>query len=374
MPPSGLRIPSGPGETVKPPCFMSSLARHDDRGAGAARLREVAPGAEVHRQAAPFASDDGAIPTGSIERAVELPATRAAAPASVTQLARVARGGHAPGGSKCFRGAHVRSQVEEHRERVSGSRPVHARLHRRSRRDPYGPRAASTLSTGQPKHRPDEGLAYDEYVRLGEKQLEGFPVLLVRERENVRSYRLTDVPAKGPPVPPRDAPSRREAAEVRPHHHRHDCDRYAQAAAALRLRVHQIPVSRAPLRVLFFPRRVVERELQIVESSNFVVAQQRDAEAIRRHGKLHVAAPQQRQHLAKLRMQAVLTGAEIDGVHRERVNDGSNLLDVEAIRARRVPVTERAGEVAFVRETEPQRKPRRCAGRTWWSSAFHRAP
>jgi len=178
--------------------------------------------------------------------------------------------------------------------------------------------------------------------------------LLVRERENVRSYRLTDVHAQRRSVPTRDGRYRREAAEVRPHHHRHDCDRYAQAAAALRLRVHQIPVPGAPLRVLFFPRRVVERELQIVEGSDFVVAQQRDAQAIRRHGKLHVAAPQQRQHLAKLRMQAVLTGAEIDGVHRERVNDGSNLLDVEAIRARRVPVTERAREVAFVRETESQ--------------------
>src|SRR3954469_17755500 len=110
MPPSGLRIPSGPGETVKPPRFLSSLARHDDRGAGAARLGEVAPGAEVHREAPPFAADDGAIPIGSIERAVELPAARAAAPASVTQLARVARGGHAPGRSKCLRGAHVGSQ------------------------------------------------------------------------------------------------------------------------------------------------------------------------------------------------------------------------------------------------------------------------
>jgi len=354
---------------------------HDDGGAGAAGLGEIAARGEAHRQSAAFAAYDGAIPIGSIERPVELPAAGAAAPACVAQLARVARCRHRAGGAKGWRPDHVRAQVDEHRQRVAWSGPVDARLHRRPRRDPHRARTTSAFSARQPGHGPHEWLTYGEHVGLGEEQLERFPVLLVGQREGVRAHRLADVHAQGRPVTRGDARKLHQPPEIRTHHDGDDRDRYAEPAAPFSLRVHEIPVARAALRVLLLACRVVERELQVVEPTNLLVGQQRHAQAVRGHRQLDVPAPQKRQHLAKLRVHAVLTGAEIHGVHGQAVEDRSNLLEVEAIPARGVPIAERAREVALVRETEPQRETRRfcgglatCVGCARQSSLIHRRP
>ena len=93
---------------------------------------------------------------------------------------------------------------------------------------------------------------------------------------------------------------------------------------------------------MLFTRRVVERELQIVEGSKLLVRQESHAEAVGGHGQLDVPAPQERQHLAKLRMHAVLAGAEVHRVHGEPVEHRSDLFLIETIRARGVPIAERA--------------------------------
>jgi hypothetical protein len=172
---------------------------------------------------------------------------------------------------------------------------------------------------------------------------------------------LADVHAQGRAVPLGDARNFGEPPEIRPHHHRDDRDGYAEPAAPFRLRVHQIPVARAALRVLFFTRRVVEREFQIVERAKLVVAQKRDAQAVRRHRQLDVPAAQKCEHLAKLRMHAVLARAEIYRLDRQPVEHRSDLVDVETIDSRGVAITERARKVALVRQTQPEREPRRRA-------------
>jgi hypothetical protein len=43
-------------------------------------------------------------------------------------------------------------------------------------------------------------------------------------------------------------------------------------------------------------------------------------------------------------------------VHRQPIEDRSNLLEIEAISPGGVPIAERARKVALVRETEPQRE------------------
>jgi hypothetical protein len=127
------------------------------------------------------------------------------------------------------------------------------------------------------------------------------------------------------------------------------------------LRVHQIPVARAALRVLLFPGRIVEREFEIVEAAKLVVIEDGDAHAVRGHRQLDIAAAQQRKHLAEARVHAVLARAQIHRLDRQPVEHRSDLFQIEPVQAGRIAIAERARQVALVRQTDPEREALRGA-------------
>src|SRR6266852_1254995 len=154
--------------------------RHDDGGAGAAGLGEVASRGKVHLQSAAFAPNHRAVPVRSIQRTVELTAASAAATALVAQLAGLARGRQSASSAKSWRPGHVGSSLDQHRQRIAGSRPVDARLDCSPRGHSHGPRATAALSPWQPRHGPHQWFTHREHVGLGEQKLERLPVFLVR--------------------------------------------------------------------------------------------------------------------------------------------------------------------------------------------------
>src|SRR5262250_2193746 len=57
----------------------------------------------------------------------------------------------------------------------------------------------------------------------------------------------------------------------------------------------------------------------------------------------------------ELGMHTVLTGAEIHRAHGKAVHDGLHLIERETVRASRIAIAKRAGQIALVGEAEPER-------------------
>src|SRR5207249_857293 len=116
------------------------------------------------------------------------------------------------------------------------------------------------------------------------------------------------------------------------------------------------------LPVLLRLRRIVEREFDIVKSLHVCVVQRFDRIAVRGDREFDRLGAQILHKRAKLGMHAVLAGAEIDRTHRQAAHHRADLPDGQAIDARRVAITERARQIAFVGEPEAERKSARLTG------------
>jgi hypothetical protein len=337
----------------------------------ASDLGEIAPWREAHREAPPLAAHHRAVAVGPVEGTVEPAAPGAAAATRVAERAGLALLRHGPRFPERLRLHHLRARVQEHRERVARAGPVHAGLDRRAWRHAHRPFAAAALAAWQPRHRPHERLAYRERVGFREEALEPLPVLLVLQRERLRAHRLVDVHSQRSTIRGGDAGELRETQVVRSHHDGDERDRHAEPPAARRLLVDEVPVAGTALRVLLLLRRIVERQLHVVKGAELLVREGGDAVPIGGHGELHVAAHEEREQLPEPRVEPVLAGTEVHGADREAIEHGADLLRVEPVRARWVPVAKRAGQVALVGEAEAQREARR-GRRTWWGPARSR--
>src|SRR5262249_56053143 len=95
--------------------------------------------------------------------------------------------------------------------------------------------------------------------------------------------------------------------------------------------VMRAPVPGPGLRSLPGRSRIIEREFDVVEAGYLHVAQRRDRIAVRGDGELDRLAAQIRHQLPKLRMHAVLAGAEVDGTHRQAAHPQPDLFHRQTI-------------------------------------------
>src|SRR5207248_4626071 len=121
------------------------------------------------------------------------------------------------------------------------------------------------------------------------------------------------------------------------------------------LLVNQVPIPSSALRVLFFLRWVIDRELDVMESSEFVVFQNSNTMTIGSNGELDRLGSQVGQYCLEVGMHPVLTGAEINRAYRQTFHDSLHLVERETVRASRITVTKGAREIALVGEPEPER-------------------
>ncbi len=118
----------------------------------------------------------------------------------------------------------------------------------------------------------------------------------------------------------------------------------------------QIPIAGAALRVLLILRRIIDRELDIAELRQLLVAQDRDRIAVGRHGQLERLAREIGDDGVELGMQPVLARAEIDGAHRQAFDHRAYVGKTEPVDPPRIPVAEAAGQIAVVGQPETQRE------------------
>ena len=212
------------------------------------------------------------------------------------------------------------------------------------------------VAGGHAGHGAHQRLADRDRVRLGEERLEAGPVLLVGERIGVAADRLIDVDPQRRVVGLGDRADLGEAVEVRTHHDGDERHRNPEPAAARRLPVQEIPVAGSALAVLLVPRRVIERELDILEGRHVRIVQDLDRVAVGGDRQLERLRPKIGQHGAELRVHSVLAGAEVHRANGQPLDHGAHLIEGEPVDPRRVPVAERAGQVALVREPDAERK------------------
>src|SRR6202167_4866021 len=98
---------------------------------------------------------------------------------------------------------------------------------------------------------------------------------------------------------------------VRFHHHGDDGYRNAQLEASFCLLVDEFPIPFPALRILLDLRRVIERELDVMESAELIVFQNSNAMTIGSDGELNRFGAEVSEHCLKVGMHAVLSGAEI---------------------------------------------------------------
>src|ERR1035441_3535257 len=132
-------------------------------------------------------------------------------------------------------------------------------------------------------------------------------------------------------------------------------DRNIQLPTPFSLLVDEYPIALPALCILFRLRRVIERELDVMEGSQFVVFQNSNTMTVGSDGQLDWFRLQVGQHRLEVGMHAVLTGAEIHGAQGQAFHDCLHLIQGKTIRASRIAVTEGAGQITLVRESEPER-------------------
>ena len=197
-------------------------------------------------------------------------------------------------------------------KRRAPSGPIDARLHRCARRHPHGCHSAAAPARRQPRHGPHQWLADRDRIGAGKQCLKAQPIFLVTERESVGTHGLVHVDAQRRVICPGDVCGLGKSIEVRSHHDGDERHRHAQAAATCGLFVDETPVSGTALSVLLRRTRIIEREFDVVEAGYLHVVQRRDRIAVRGDGELDRLAAQIVDQRPKLRMHAILAGAEVD--------------------------------------------------------------
>src|SRR5207249_9775281 len=118
----------------------------------------------------------------------------------------------------------------------------------------------------------------------------------------------------------------------------------------------ECPIAIPALCILFGLRGVIERELDVMEGTELIVFQNSNTMTIGSDCELHPCRLQVGQYRLKVRMHAVLTGAEIHRPYGQAFHDCLHLIQGETIRAGWIAVAEGAGKITFVGEPEPERK------------------
>src|ERR1700719_3727066 len=95
---------------------------------------------------------------------------------------------------------------------------------------------------------------------------------------------------------------------VRLHHDRDDGYRYSEPYATFCLPVDQFPIAASALCILFRLRGVIERELDVMEGTQFVVFQNSNTMTIGSDGEFDRFRSQVGQYCPEVGMHAVLTG------------------------------------------------------------------
>src|SRR6266550_4177509 len=142
---------------------------------------------------------------------------------------------------------------------------------------------------------------------------------------------------------------------VRLHHNGDDGYRNMQGEAPFCLLLDECPIALTSLRILLRLRRVIERELDVMEGSQFIVRQNSNTMTIGSDGELDRFRLQVAQDCLKVGMHAVLTGAEIHGTNRQALHHCFDLIQGKTIGARGISIAEGAREITLVRESEPER-------------------
>src|SRR6267154_2965645 len=134
---------------------------------------------------------------------------------------------------------------------------------------------------------------------------------------------------------------------VRLHHDRDDSHRYAQPNATRRLLMDQRPVPFSALPILFGLRGVIERELDVVKGSQFIVLQNRNTMTIGSDGELYRFRLQVAEYCLEVWMHAVLTGAKIHRPHGQAFHDHLHLFQGKTISASWIAIAKSAREITF---------------------------
>ena len=142
---------------------------------------------------------------------------------------------------------------------------------------------------------------------------------------------------------------------IRLHHDGDDGYRNTQPETPFCLLVDECPIARPALCILFGLRWVIERELDVVERSQFLVFQNRNTMTVGSDGELDRFRSQVRQYSLEAGMHAVLAGAKIHRAHGQAFHDCLHLIQRETIRASRIAVAKGAGEITLVGQAEPER-------------------
>ena len=97
------------------------------------------------------------------------------------------------------------------------------------------------------------------------------------------------------------------------------------------------------------------RTVAALEGAEIGVGEDCRAVSVRGDGQLNRLGAQIGEDGVKVRMQTVLTGAQVHRPHGKPLHDGLHLFQRQPIGTRRIPVAERAREVAFVSEPKAER-------------------
>src|SRR5690242_12354084 len=107
--------------------------------------------------------------------------------------------------------------------------------------------------------------------------------------------------------------------------------------------MNERPVSRPALLILFLLGGIIQRELDIVKGTQFMVFQNRNTVTVGSDGEFGLLRSQVSQYCFEIRMHAVLTGAEIHRPYRQAFHDSLHLIEEETVCAARIAVAEGAG-------------------------------
>ena len=115
------------------------------------------------------------------------------------------------------------------------------------------------------------------------------------------------------------------------------------------------PVPQPALHILFHLGGVIERELDVMEGTQFAVLQDGDAVTVGSNGELDRLGAQVRQNRPEVGMHSVLACPQIHRTDGKPLHHRLDLFQGEAIGTGRIAITESTGEIAFVGKPQPQR-------------------
>ena len=182
---------------------------------------------------------------------------------------------------------------------------------RGSRRHADGANATTRPERRESSHGSNQRLADRDHISLGKKPTESFPVLFVAQRVSVRSHGLVHIHSQGSVELFRNSRDFRQTQVVRFHHHSDDGHRNAQLYTTLSLLVNECPIARTALRILLGFGWIIERELDVMKRTQFIVLENSNAVAVGSDGELDRLRVQVGEYRLEVGVHAVLTGAKI---------------------------------------------------------------